>query len=141
MSLKVSKVDVWAATIKDQPGGLAKALKPLAEAKANLTSVLARRTPDKSGKGVVYVTPIKGAEQIGAAKRARFKKTKRLHCFRIEGPDRPGLGAKLTHALSEADINVRGLTAAAIGKRCVVYLTVDSPTDAAKVSRILRRLS
>ena len=57
MDLSVERVDVWAATIKDQPGGLAKILAPLAEVGADLEFAVARRAPDKPGTGVVFVTP------------------------------------------------------------------------------------
>ena len=55
--------------------------------------------------------------------------------MRIEGPDKPGLGAQLTCALAKAGINLRGLSAAAIGKRCVVYLALDTAADAARQQR------
>ncbi|KPK76996.1 MAG: amino acid-binding protein, partial [Phycisphaerae bacterium SM23_30] len=79
MKLDVSKVDVWAATIKDRPGSLAVKMKALSEAGVNLEFVIARRTPEKKGMGVVFVTPIKGARQVKAAQAAGFEKTKSLY--------------------------------------------------------------
>ena len=139
MALNVTRVDVWAARIEDKPGGLAKKLAVLAEAGARLEFVIARRAPDKPGTGVVFLTPLKGAAQIRAAKKAGFAKTKSLHSVRIEGPDKPGLGARMTQSLADAGINLRGLSAAAIGKRCVVHLALDSSADATKAVRILKR--
>ncbi|HWI56942.1 MAG TPA: amino acid-binding protein, partial [Bacillota bacterium] len=60
MKLKVTRTDVWAATIDDRPGSLADKLAALTAAGANLEFVTARRTPEKPGKGVVFVTPLKG---------------------------------------------------------------------------------
>ena len=140
MALNVTRVDVWAARIQDKPGGLTKKLAALAEAGAQLEFVIARRAPDKPGTGVVFLTPLKGAAQIRAARKAGFEKTKSLCSVRIEGPDKPGLGARMTEALAEAGINLRGLSAAALGKRCIVYLAVDSSADATKATRILKRL-
>ena len=140
MALKVTRVDVWAASIEDRPGGLAGKLAPLAEAGAQLEFVIARRASERPGTGVVFVTPLKGAAQIGAAKKAGFEKTESLHSLRVEGPDQPGLGAKMTQALAQAGINLRGLSAAAIGPRCVVHLALDSTADATKASRLLKRL-
>ncbi|HPM83717.1 MAG TPA: hypothetical protein PLF81_23590 [Candidatus Anammoximicrobium sp.] len=138
MALNVTRVDVWAAGIEDQPGGLAQKLEELAAAGAQLEFVVARRAPDKPGTGVVFLAPVTGAAQARAAKKAGFAKTNSLHSVRIEGPDKPGLGAKMTRALAAAGINLRGLAAAAINKRCVVYLAVDTAADATKAMRVLK---
>ncbi|NOZ23977.1 MAG: ACT domain-containing protein [Planctomycetes bacterium] len=140
MALDVRRVDVWAGTIKDRPGGLAEKLDAVSEAGAVLEFVIARRAPEKRGAGVVFLTPVKGAKQLAAAKKAGLKKAKSLHSVRIEGPDKAGIGAKITGALAEAGINLRGLSAAAIGKRFVAHLALDKAADAAKAIRILKKL-
>ena len=141
MKLNVSRTDTWAATIEDRPGGLADKLAALAEAGANLEFLIARRAPEQRGNGVVFITPLKGAKQIRAAQTAGFQKTERLHSLRVEGADKPGMGAKLTRALAEAGLNLRGLSAAAIGKRYVTLLALDSAQDAAKAAAVLKKLS
>ncbi len=140
MKLQVSKVDVWAATIHDQPGGLAEKLSALAEAGANLEFVIARRESSKPGTGVVFVTPLKGAKQTNAAKKAGFAKTDSLHSVRAEGTDKPGLGAAMTEGLAAKGINLRGLSAAAIGRKCIVHLALDSAEDAKKAMSVLRAM-
>ena len=140
MALTVTRTDVWAVSIEDRAGGLAEKLAIVAEAGAQLEFVVARRAPDKPGTGVVFVTPLKGAAQLRAAKKAGFTKTASLHSVRIEGPDKPGLGAQLTCALAQACINLRGLSAAAIGKRCVVHLALDTAGDAAKAAKVLKNI-
>lgn len=140
MAMKVSRMDVWAAGIPDRPGGLAKKLQALADAGASLSFVLARRAPKKPGTGVVFLAPLRGAKQIAAAKKARFRKTRSLHAVRVEAPDKPGVGAKITAALGEAGINLRGLSAAVIGKQSVVHLAFDKAADATKAVRILKRM-
>ena len=92
------------------------------------------------GTGVVFLTPLTGAARVRAAKKAGFEKTKSLHSLRVEGPDQPGLGAKMTQALAMAGINLRGVSAAAIGPRCVMHLALDSTADATKAARLLKRL-
>ena len=89
MALAVAKTVVWAACIEDRAGGLAEKLTVLAEAGAQLEFLIARREPDKPGTGVVFVTPLTGATQLRAAKKAGFAKTDSLHSVRIEGPDKP----------------------------------------------------
>jgi hypothetical protein len=138
MKLKVSHVDVWGATIKDRPGGLAEKLSALSKAKVNLEFVMARRAPERRGQGVVFLTPIRGGAQSKAARTAGFMKTDGLHSLRIEGRDRPGLGAKLTQKLAAARVNLRGFSVAAVGKRFVGYLAFDTVAAAKKAARILK---
>ena len=140
MALNVTRADVWAASIEDRPGGLAEKLAALAEAGAQLEFVIARRASERPGTGVVFLTPLKGAAQIRAAKKAGLEKTKSLHSLRVEGPDQAGLGAKMTQALAQAGINLRGVSAAAIGRRCIMHLALDSAADATKAVRLLKRL-
>jgi hypothetical protein len=140
MALKVTKVDVWAATIEDRPGGLASKLEALARAGANLEFVIARRAPDRPGTGVVFAAPIKGARQVKAAEAAGFSKAAGMHSVRAEGSDKPGLGARLTADLADAGVNLRGLSAASIGKKCVVYLALDSAETAARAMAILKKI-
>lgn len=140
MALKATRVDTWAATIKDQPGGLSAKLEALAAAKVNLEFIIARRAPEKPGTGVVFVTPISGAKGIAAAKKAGFKKTPTLHSVRVEGADKPGQGAAITAALADAGVNLRGLSGAAIGKKFVAHIAVDTTAAAAKVMKVLAKL-
>ena len=140
MALKVSGVDTWAASIVDKPGGLAAKLGALAAAGANLEFVIARREPKKPGTGVVFVTPIKGAKQARAAKKAGFTKSKSLHTVRVQGPDRKGQGARMAEAIAAAGVNLRGLSAAAIGKVFVAHIAVDKASDAAKAARAVKAL-
>ena len=137
-TFKVTRVDTWAAALQDEPGSLANKLGALASAGVNLEFVIARRAPDKPGKGVVFVTPVKGARQVKAAKAAGFKKTSSLHSLRVEGTDHPGLGANMTARLAGADINLRGLSAAAFGRRFVCHLALDTAAAAAKAARIVK---
>jgi hypothetical protein len=138
--MKAKRVDTWSATIKDRPGALAAKFKTLAAAGVDLEFVVARRSPEKRGSGVVFVTPIKGPKQCGVAGAIGFKKTKSLHNVRVEGSNKRGQGARLTQALADEGLNLRGLSAAAIGDRFVCHIAVDTETDANKVVRILSRL-
>ena len=140
MGLDVSRVDVWAATIRDRAGGAAEKLGPLASAGVNLEFVIARRSSSRPGQGVVFLTPIKGAAETRAAKKAGFTKTNSLHSVRVEGPDKPGLGAKITQAMADAGLSMRGLSAAAIKKRFVAHLAFDTSAQATKAVRVLKKL-
>ena len=139
MAYTVKKVDVWAGEIADRPGGLASTLAAMNQAGANIEFLVARRAPDKPGTGVVFLTPIRGAKQKSAAQQAGLGTSEGLHSVRVEGPDRAGLGAKMTDALAAAGINLRGISAAALGRRAVSYLAFDSAADSEAAVRILKK--
>jgi hypothetical protein len=128
--LDISKVDVWAATIDDKPGGINGKLEALAKAGADLEFIVARRAKEQPGQGVLFVTPLRGDAQINVARAAGFGASEHLHSVRIEAPDEPGLGFLLTRALAAAGINLRGLSAATINHRGVFLLAFDTAADA-----------
>lgn len=139
--MKITDVDVWVAGIKDRPGGLASKLADLTRAGANLEFLIARRESSIPGSGVVFVTPLKGSAQIKAAKQAGFAKSKSLHSLRVVCADRKGLGAGLTRALAKEGVNLRGMSAAALGKQCVIHLAFDKAADARKAKAVLRKMA
>ncbi|MDM8008781.1 MAG: amino acid-binding protein [Phycisphaerae bacterium] len=141
MKLKISNEDVWVTGMKDRPGSLAAKLADLARAGANLEFVIARRESSIPGTGVVFVTPLKGAKQIKAAKEAGFAKSKSLHSLRITCANKKGLGAALTRALAKEGVNLRGFSGAALAKQCVFHLAFDKAADARKAVAILKKMA
>ena len=139
MSLLVERVDVWAATNHDKPGGLAEVLATLRDAGADLQFIIARRAPDQPGKGVVFVAPLQNDREIRAATQVGFNVTRILHSVRAMGADRPGVAAELTRKLADASINLRGFSASVIGTQFVAYAAVDSLNDANKVMEVLAK--
>ena len=96
MAIKVSRLDMWSGKIADRPGGTAAILEPLAKAKVDLQLVLARPTPEDPGKGVIFVSPIKGAAPEQAATAAGLNRTRNVVGLRIEGAAAAGLGYATT---------------------------------------------
>ena len=139
MDLIVERVDVWAAGIKDQSGGLSQVLTGLKEAGADLDFVIARRSPEKPGTGVVFVTPLRGDKEVAAAGELGFNATNSLHSLRIEGANAPGIGADLAQKLADGGINLRGFSAAVIGARFIIYIALDTAEDAAEAAEILQQ--
>jgi len=140
MDMLVERVDVWAASIEDAPGGLAKILYGLRDAGADLDFIIARRAPDKPGKGVVFVTPLRGDSEISSAAILGFNVTSSIKSLRVEGKNEPGVAAKLTEELGKAGINLHGFSAAVIGARFIMYIGLDSAADAEKAAAVLKRL-
>lgn len=139
MKLEIKREDVWAAAIKDRPGALADKWNALRQGGVNLEFIIARRDHEKAKTGVVFVTPIRGAKQLKAAKKAGFKKTRSLHSIRITCGDKRGLGAKLTGILADAGINLRGISGAAIAKKAVFHLAFDTSAAAGKAINLLKK--
>lgn len=139
MALKVTKADIWVATIEDRAGGAADKLEALSRGGANLEMLLARRT-EQPGQGVMFVTPVKGAKATKAAQEGGFGKPQNIHSVRIEGGDKPGLGAKIARTLGNAGVSFRGVSAVAIGKKFISYIACDSAEDAARAVAALKKL-
>ena len=140
MALKATKAQVRAVSIDDRAGGVADKLEPLAKAGANFEMVLARRTPENTGKGMLFVTPVKGAKAMRAAREAGMGSPETIYSVRIEGADRAGLGAKIVRALGDAGISFRGISGVAIGRKFVSYLACDSAQDQASAIAALKKL-
>jgi len=84
------------------------------------------------------VTPLKGKKALAGAAAVGFSETQRIATLKVEGDDRPGLGAQLAQAVGAAGLSMRGLTAAVVGRKFVAYLGFDSADDAAKAAAALR---
>jgi hypothetical protein len=141
MAIKVTRSDAWTVTIDDRAGGAADKLEALAKAGADLEMVFARRTPEQPGRGILFVAPVKGAKVVKAAQEAGFAKPDNIHGVRIEGGDKPGLGAKISRALGNAGISFRGMTAIAIGSKFLSWIACDSADDAARAVAALKKVS
>lgn len=137
MAYKIERFDVWCGSVADRPGGLADKLEALSNAGASLFFLDAGRR--EGSEGIMYVAPVKGAAQVKAAKQAGLARTDDIHALRIEGPDKRALGATVACALGNAGISFRGLTAAAIGRKAVLLLALDTKSDATKAKQILAK--
>ncbi|SRR6266581_2250160 len=137
MEFLVERVDVWAATIPDEPGGLANMLSTLQQAGADLQSIIARRAAGEPGKGVVFVTPLVGDREIAAAATCGFNVTRTHHAVRVAGRDRPGVAAELTQKLAGAGINLSGFSGSVLNGQFIVYVALDSLEDSNKAIAIL----
>jgi hypothetical protein len=139
MAFKVNKVDVWAGDMMNRPGMLARVLEALRNAGADLEFVIARRVTGTTSR--VFLAPVRGKKQTDAAADVGLAPAKGLYGVRVEGPDRPGLGAELTRKIADAGINLRGLSAASMGNKSVTYIAFENEADAKNGMRILKRVA
>jgi hypothetical protein len=138
MPYMIKMVEVWAADVLDRPGMLARILEALTEAGAQLEFLIARRVTEKTSR--VFVAPLRGKKQRQAATEVGLVPAVRMHSLRIDGPDRRGLGAELARAVAAAGINIRGASAATIGRRSVFYLAFQAEDEARAAANAIRRL-
>jgi hypothetical protein len=138
MPASVSKIDVWTGEMDDRPGTLDEKLQPLAAAGADLTFLVARPQPDRPGRSVVFLGPIKGGKQTKAAEAAGLVPAPTLAALHFEGPNKPGSASKVTHALAQAGINLRGLLAATIGTKFMLLIAFHSEMDAEQGLKVIK---
>ncbi len=138
MALQITKAEVWVTEIADQPGGLASVLSAIAAAGGDLQAVIARRQPDKSGSGVVFLCPVKGKAVQGAARKAGLCPAENIATLRIEGPNRAGIGHRILRAIANANVNVRGVSAVVVGNKFAAYVGFDNDADAKTAAKALR---
>ena len=139
MNVIAEHEEVWVASMKDKPGALGNKLAALAEAGADLGFIIARRSPEKPGSGVVFVTPLRGDKEIQAATAEGFSISSHLHSLRVEGKNEPGISAKVTQKVAQAGLNVRGFSGAVIGTQFVLHLAFDTAEAAQKAIAVLRQ--
>ncbi len=141
MDLIVEEEDVWIADLEDKPGSLAAKLTTLSEAGVNLDFIIARRSPERPGRGVVFVTPLFGDDELKAATAIGFSSINRLHSVRVEGVNEPGIAGMISTKLAAAGINLRGLSGAVIGTRFVLHLAFDTSQIQEKAIQVIKGIS
>ena len=134
----VERESVWSASLMDKPGGLSNILKCLDEAGVDLDFIIARRAPDEPGKGIVFISPLRGDREVRAASTLGFAISNSIAALRVEGENEPGAAARLTDLIADAEINMRGFSGAVVGRRYIAYIGFDSPGDANKAASIIQ---
>src|SRR5438876_9932026 len=103
---KVTKIALWSAELEDKPGATTRVFKALADADIDLSFALARRQPDKPGKGILFVSPIEGAKAEAAARQANLVKREDVVGVRVEGLNKAGVGSQLTQTLATQGLDL-----------------------------------
>jgi predicted amino acid-binding ACT domain protein len=137
MAYLVRKVDVWAGDVLNRPGVLARLLEALSGAGVQLEFLIGRRVSEKTSR--VFVAPLIGKKQKAAAEEVGIVPAKGMHAIRIEGPDRVGLGAEISRSIAAADINIRGVSAATIGRKAVFYFAFRTEREAKAAAQAARK--
>ena len=139
MNVITEHEEVWVASLDDKPGALGNKLAALAEAGADLGFIIARRSPEKPGTGVVFVTPLRGDQEIDAATEEGFTVSNHLHSLKVAGRNEPGIAAQVTQKIGQAGLNLRGFSGAVIGTQFVLHLGFDTEEAARKAAAVLQK--
>ena len=137
MNVIAEHEEVWVASMEDKPGALGVKLAALADAGADLGFIIARRSPEKPGTGVVFVTPLRGDRETEAAAEEGFSVSSHMHSVRVEGRNEPGIAAKVTQRIGQAGLNLRGFSGAVIGTQYVMHLAFETAEAAQKAIAVL----
>ena len=137
MNVIAEHEEVWVASMEDKPGALGVKLAALADAGADLGFIIARRSPEKPGTGVVFVTPLRGDRETEAAAEEGFSVSSHMHSVRVEGRNEPGIAAKVTQRIGQAGLNLRGFSGAVIGTQYVMHLAFETTEAAQKAIAVL----
>lgn len=141
MNLHMTRVDMWAADVDDQPGGLARMLRTIAERGVDLDHVMARREVDRPGKGRLLMSAISGWDQLENAEALGIRKATDVAVLKIEGTDDAGMGAKLSETIAAAGVSLSELEASVQGNRFVCYALFDSAADLERAEKALHTLN
>ncbi len=140
MAYDVQKMDVWVVEIDDRTGALDEKLAALAAANIDLAFLVARRQPQSPGRGIVFLSGIKGAKAQKTATGAGLSKASDIFAVRVEGRNQPGACRRITAKLSEGGINLRGVSANAIGNKFAAVFAFDTEDDAKKAVRLIKAI-
>jgi hypothetical protein len=141
MNLKLTRVEVWAAELDDQPGTLALTLQAITDRDADLDFVLARRDAGRPGKGLVFVSPLTTRQQVENAGKMGLRLASEIAVLKVEGTNGPGVGATIAKAIANVGINLNAVSTAASGHHFVCHIAFDSVHDREKAEAALNTLT
>jgi hypothetical protein len=138
MAVTVKAITLWRREIQNRPGALADALAPLSHSGSNLSVLMAYRFPGDEARGAVELFPVSGKRAKAAAGDGGFGPFS-IPALRVEGDDAPGLGAGMTRAIAEADINLAFVVMQSLGRRFAAVVGFDDEDGARRAVAIIRK--
>ena len=140
MALQIQRVQAWCGEIADRLGTAAGKLEHLARAGARLEFACTLPHPRDADKGVLYLAPVTGPEQMQAAREAGLGPALDLAMLHVHGPPRPDLGIDLMSRLAVAGLYLRGMAVYASADAFSAYLAFDSADAATQAVQVLATL-
>lgn len=140
MTVTVKRITLWRIEVENQPGMLARTLKPLADAGASLQVVMAYRIPGEPTRAAFELSPISGKKSEAAAKTAGLERSP-IPTLLTMGDDRPGLGSEIAEAIAGAGINVSFLVTQAVGRRYSAVYGFETEEEAGIAASLIKKAS
>jgi len=140
MAVTVKKITLWRREVENRPGALASALKPLAQAKADLKVVMGYRLPGEESRAAIELFPVTGKKATDAARSIGLAASG-IPSLLVEGDNRPGLGHAIANAIADANINMSFVLAQVVGRRYSAVFGFENESDAAKASGVVKKAS
>jgi hypothetical protein len=138
MAVSVKKVTLWRSEVANNPGALAAALKPFADAGADLQVVMGYRYPGNEKKAAIELFPVTGRKNMAAADAAGLGALG-IPTLRVDGDNQPGLGYAIAQALADAGINMGFFVAQVIGRQYTAIIGFEADEDATKASTLIKK--
>ena len=140
MGLSVRRIVLWRTEVENRTGILAGALKPLAEAGADLQVVMAYRYPGDESKAAIELYPVTTKKAVAAAQAAGLTPSA-IPTLLVEGDNKSGLGSALSQAIAGVGINMGFLVTQVIGRKYSCILGFENEEDAKKAAVEIRRVT
>ncbi|MCK6482558.1 MAG: ACT domain-containing protein [Phycisphaerae bacterium] len=137
MTYRITRNEAWAGDIVNRPGMLARSLEALSLAGASLEFLIARRVNEDTSR--VFVSPLRNTKQKNAARDIGMVPAAGMHVMRIDGPDKPGLAAQICRAVADRGVNIRGSSAAVLGRKVVLYLAFETEAELKEAMQATRK--
>lgn len=135
-AFSIRQVQVWAGDVWNRPGMLARVLEALSAAGAHLEFIVARQVNTNTSR--VFIAPLSSPAEEDAARDVGLSPANSMVSLRVEAADRPGLAAQLARSIAGANVNVRGCSAAIIGRRAVMYFAFKTLGEADAAETAIR---
>jgi hypothetical protein len=140
MAVTVKRITLWRSEVENKPGALARTLRPLAQAGANLQLIMGYGIPGDATRGAIELFPVSGKKSQEAARTAGLSPASIPTLLAI-GDDRPGLGSAIADAIAGAGINLSFLVAQAIGRKYSGIYGFETEEDTRKATTLIKKAS
>jgi hypothetical protein len=95
---------------------------------------------DLSDRAILFLAPIKGKEQVAAAREAFIRPRPDVVGVQVQGPNRVGGNFKLTAAIAHANLTARALVTTVNGDRFTAVFAFNSEADANEAVKVLNKV-
>ncbi|MBI4532781.1 MAG: hypothetical protein HY711_02450 [Candidatus Melainabacteria bacterium] len=138
MAVTVKKAVLWRRELDNQPGTLAEALRPLANARVNLQVMMGYVLPGDRTKAALEIYPVAGKKAEAAATSGGLQPATAIYSLVVQGDDRVGIGHEIADCLARAGVNISFAVMEVIGKKYSGVFGFDTEQAAHKAAELIK---